>query len=214
MLVEIDLDRLGIAGVGVRDRTRGPDDGRIASTSSCSAGGGRSRPDSAMVSPIDREIAGGGPIFGRHVGDHRPVARRERRDARTEIFDELAGDALPAQPVGDGQGKIGGEHAFLQRAGKPHADHLRHPQHHRHAEHDALGLQPADAPAQHADAVDHRSVAVGADQRVGDSGATPFSSQIVTTVASCSRLMVCMIPVPGGWTVMLRKLPAAHFISR
>ena len=37
----------------------------------------------------------------------------------------------------------------------------------RLAEHRRLGLDPADAPAEHAEAVDHRRVAVGADQRVG-----------------------------------------------
>ena len=34
-------------------------------------------------------------------------------------------------------------------------------------EHRRLGLDPADAPAEHAEAVDHRRVRVGADQRVG-----------------------------------------------
>ena len=37
----------------------------------------------------------------------------------------------------------------------------------RLAEHDGLGLDPADAPAEHAERVDHRGVRVGADQRVG-----------------------------------------------
>ena len=37
----------------------------------------------------------------------------------------------------------------------------------RLAEHDGLGLDAADAPAQHAQAVDHRGMAIGADQRIG-----------------------------------------------
>ena len=38
---------------------------------------------------------------------------------------------------------------------------------HRLAEHGRLGLDAADAPAEHAQAVDHRGVRVGADERVG-----------------------------------------------
>jgi hypothetical protein len=34
-------------------------------------------------------------------------------------------------------------------------------------EHRGLGLDAADAPAEHAEAVDHRGVRVGADERVG-----------------------------------------------
>ena len=37
----------------------------------------------------------------------------------------------------------------------------------RLAEHGGLGLDPAHAPAEHAQAVDHGGMAVGADQRVG-----------------------------------------------
>ncbi len=35
----------------------------------------------------------------------------------------------------------------------------------------------------------------------GTAQSLPPRSSLVTTVASCSRLMVCMIPVPGGWMV-------------
>ena len=38
---------------------------------------------------------------------------------------------------------------------------------HRLAEHGRLGLDAADAPAEHAQAVNHRRVRIGADQRVG-----------------------------------------------
>jgi hypothetical protein len=47
------------------------------------------------------------------------------------------------------------------------ADHLRDQHRHRLAEHRRLGLDAADAPAEHAEAVDHRGVRVGADQGVG-----------------------------------------------
>ncbi len=48
-----------------------------------------------------------------------------------------------------------------------HADDVRREEIHRLAEHAGLGLDAADAPADDADAVDHRGVAIGADQRVG-----------------------------------------------
>ncbi len=37
----------------------------------------------------------------------------------------------------------------------------------RLAEHGRLGLDAADAPAEHGEAVDHRGMRIGADQRVG-----------------------------------------------
>ena len=55
-----------------------------------------------------------------------------------------------------------------QRAREPEADDLRHEHRERLAEHRRLGLDPADAPAEHAEAVDHRRVRVGADERVGE----------------------------------------------
>ena len=61
----------------------------------------------------------------------------------------------------------------MQLALEVHADHVRGQEVHRLAEHAGLGLDAADAPAHHADAVDHRGVAVGADQRVGVVHAVP-----------------------------------------
>ena len=54
-----------------------------------------------------------------------------------------------------------------QRALEVHADDVGREEVHRLAEHAGLGLDAAHAPADDADAVDHRGVAVGADQRVG-----------------------------------------------
>ena len=47
------------------------------------------------------------------------------------------------------------------------ADHLRQEHRHRLAEHRGLRLNAANAPAEHAEAVDHRRVGVGADEGVG-----------------------------------------------
>ena len=53
-----------------------------------------------------------------------------------------------------------------QRAGQPEAHDLRHEHRDRLAEHRGLRLDAADAPAEHAEPVDHRRVRVRADERV------------------------------------------------
>ncbi len=83
-------------------------------------------------------------------------------------LDELADDAVLAQHLGDRQHQVGGRHALLQRAGQLEADHLGDQHRDRLAQHRRLGLDAADAPAEHRQAVDHGRVAVGADQRVRD----------------------------------------------
>ena len=116
---------------------------------------------------VDREEAAGRAIFGRHVGDRRPVGDRQSRDAGAEELDEAPDHALGAQHLGDGEDEVGGGDPLLQRAGQMEADHFGDDHRDRLAEHRRLGLDPADAPAEHAEAVDHGGVAVGADQRVG-----------------------------------------------
>ena len=56
--------------------------------------------------------------------------------------------------------------ALAQRAAEPEADHLRNEHRDGLPEHRGLGFDPADAPAEHAEPVDHRRVGVGAEQRV------------------------------------------------
>ena len=100
-------------------------------------------------------------------------ARSEIVEAGPEELHELPDHAALAQHLGHGQHQIGRGRAFAQPARKPEADHVRQQHRDRLAEHRRLGLDPADAPAQHGKAVDHRRVAVGAHQRVGigDGGA-------------------------------------------
>ena len=54
-----------------------------------------------------------------------------------------------------------------QLAGQLEADDARDEHGDRLAEHRGLGLDAADAPAEHAEAVDHGGVRVGADEGVG-----------------------------------------------
>ena len=70
--------------------------------------------------------------------------------------------------LGHGQHEVGRGRALGQRAGQLEADDLRHEHRERLAEHRRLRLDPADAPAEHAEAVHHRRVRVGADERVGE----------------------------------------------
>src|SRR3546814_3283581 len=88
-------------------------------------------------------------------------------------FDETADDALLAQHLRDGEHEIGRGDALAQRSGELEADDLGDQYRHRLAEHRGLRLDPADAPAEHAEAVDHRRVAVGADERVGIGNLVP-----------------------------------------
>ncbi|KAG1606066.1 hypothetical protein G6F46_013264 [Rhizopus delemar] len=111
---------------------------------------------------VNRKVAGGGAVLGRHVRHHASAAGLQRADAWPEEFHELARDLDGAQPLCHGQRQVGGGDARRQRARQAHADHVRYAQQGGHAEHHRLRLQAADAPAQHADAVDHRGVAVAA----------------------------------------------------
>ena len=116
---------------------------------------------------VDREDAAGRAVLGRHVGDRRAVGERELREAGAEELDELADDAVLAEHLRDGEDEVGRGRALGQRAREADADDLREQHAHRLAEHRGLGLDAADAPAEDAEAVDHRRVRVGADERVG-----------------------------------------------
>ena len=85
-----------------------------------------------------------------------------------EVLDELPDDAGLAQDLRHRQDEVGCGRALGQRARQPESDDLRDEHRDRLAEHRRLGLDPADAPAEHAEAVDHRRVRVGPDERVGE----------------------------------------------
>ncbi len=88
-------------------------------------------------------------------------------EAGPEELDELRHDATLAEHLGHGQNEVGRRGALRQLALEPEAEHLRQQHRDRLAEHRRLGFDPADAPAEDAQAVDHRGVGVGPDQRVG-----------------------------------------------
>ncbi len=116
---------------------------------------------------VDREDRDRGAELRAHVADGRAVGERQHRDAGAVELHELADDAVLAQHLGDREHEVGGGRALRQVAVELEADHARDQHRHRLAEHGRLGLDAADAPADHADAVDHRGVGVGADAGVG-----------------------------------------------
>ena len=65
------------------------------------------------------------------------------------------------------QREIGRGHAFAQRAGQVHADDFRREEINRLPEHARFRFDSAHAPADDAEAIDHRRVRIGADERVG-----------------------------------------------
>ncbi len=74
---------------------------------------------------------------------------------------------MGTQHLGDGQHQVGRRRTLGQLALELEANDLGGKHVHGLAAHDGLGLDAADTPAQHAHAVDHGRVRVGADERVG-----------------------------------------------
>jgi hypothetical protein len=71
-----------------------------------------------------------------------------------------------AKHFGQRQHQVRGRRARGERADGSYADDDRLRKEHRLPEHRGLGLDPADAPSQHAEAVDHRGVRIRPDERV------------------------------------------------
>ena len=116
---------------------------------------------------VDGEHRRGGAELRAHVADRGAVGQRDGGDAGAVELDELPDDAVLAQHLGDREDEVGGGGAVGQLAGQLEADDAGDEHRDRLAEHGRLGLDAADAPAQDAEAVDHRGVAVGADAGVG-----------------------------------------------
>jgi hypothetical protein len=107
-------------------------------------------------------------IFGGHVGDRGAVGKREARKARPVELHKFSDDAFLAQHLGHGQHQVGRGGPFGQPAVQLEADHGRNQHREGLAQHRGLRLDAAHAPAQNAQAVDHRGVGIGADKRVGE----------------------------------------------
>ncbi len=116
---------------------------------------------------VDREDRAGRAELRRHVADRRAVGERQRGEPCPEELDEAPDDPGRAQQLGHREHEVGRRRTLAQGAVQAHADDLRQQHRHRLAEHRRLRLDPADPPAEHAEAIDHRRVRVGPDERVG-----------------------------------------------
>ncbi len=117
---------------------------------------------------VDRKEAAGRTVFRRHVGERRAVGHGKLIEAGAAELDEFLDEIVLTQKLRRGEHEVGRHHPGRQLADEPAADHLGNGQRHRLPQHHRRRLDAADAPAEHAQRVDHRGVAVGAEQRVGE----------------------------------------------
>jgi hypothetical protein len=117
---------------------------------------------------VDGEETARRAVLRGHVPDRGAVGQRQPHEPGAEVLHELPDDAGRPQDLRHGQHEVGRGRALRQRAGQLEPDDLRDQHRDRLAEHRGLRLDPADAPAEHAEPVDHRRVRVGADERVGE----------------------------------------------
>ncbi len=116
---------------------------------------------------VDGEESDGRAVFGRHVRDGGAIGQAERSDAGAVELDELRDDALLAEHLRHGEDQVGCGGSARQFALQMEADDIGQQHGNGLAEHACLGLDAADAPAHHAQSVNHGGVRIGAHQRVG-----------------------------------------------
>ena len=115
---------------------------------------------------VDREVSARGAVLRRHVPERGAVGQRKVGEAVAEVLDELADDAGLAQDLSHRQDEVGGGCSLRQGTVQAEAHNLRYQHRDRLAQHGGLGLDPANAPPEDAEPVDHRRVRVGADDGV------------------------------------------------
>ena len=115
---------------------------------------------------VNGEEADRRAVFGRHVPESGTVWHGQSRGAFAVVLDELPDHARLPQQFGDAQNQVGRGHPLAQSAVEVHAHHVGQQEVDRLAEHRRLGLDPADAPTEDPQPVDHGRMRVGAHQRV------------------------------------------------
>ena len=144
------------------------------------------------------------PYSGAMLATVARSARLNCAQAAAVELDELADHALLAQHLRDGQHQVRRGAAFGHLAVQLESDHLGQQHGDRLAQHAGLGFNPAHAPADHAQAVDHRRMGIRADQRIGICRRIR-SALRNTTEARYSRFTWCTMPVSGGTTRKFRN---------
>src|SRR5579883_1468579 len=105
---------------------------------------------------IHREERGRRAELRRHVGDGCAIRQAQRTWALASKLYEAAYHAMLAQHLRHSQHQVGGRRAFRHRAREPHTDYFRRKQIEWLAQQHSLRLDAANAPAQDAQAVNHR----------------------------------------------------------
>ena len=107
---------------------------------------------------IDRKVSHGRAVLGRHVADRGAIRQRQRGGAFAVELDKFPHDFLRPQHLGDVEREVRRGDTFPQRAGHMHADDFRREEIDRLPEHAGFRFDPADAPADHTETVDHGGV--------------------------------------------------------
>ena len=127
---------------------------------------------------VDGEVADGSAVLGRHVGDGRALRNGQGGSAFAMELDELSHHLRLAQHLGDGEDEVGRRDARAQFPGQVHAHHVGREEVDRLAQHRRLGLDPADAPADDTQSVDHRGVRIGSDEGVRIDHSVPLEDTL------------------------------------
>ena len=116
---------------------------------------------------VDGEEAACGAVFGRHVSDRCTVRDGQCCQAGAVELDEFFYNSDVSEHLCNGEHEVCRCSAFRQTAGKFHTDDFGYEHVVGLAEHHGLCFDAADAPTEHAEAVDHSGVRIGTDAGVG-----------------------------------------------
>ena len=115
---------------------------------------------------VDGEEPTGRAVFGGHIGDGGAVSEAQATQAVTTKFDKFIDHAMFAQQFGHAQHQVGGGCTWAQAPRQTHPNHFGGQHGEGLAEQYCLGFDATHTPTQHAQAIDHGGVAVGANQGV------------------------------------------------
>src|SRR5690606_35521079 len=146
---------------------------------------------------VDWEHCGGRAEFWGHVADGCTVSQWHCGHAFAVELNELANNTVLAQHFGDGQHHVGCGSASWDLACQLEADNAWDQHGDRLAEHCCFGLDAANAPTQHAQAVDHGGVGVGAYAAIWVSA--QYAVDFAGHDGACQVLDVDLVHDAGAW---------------
>ena len=123
---------------------------------------------------VDRKKSHRRPIFRGHIGDSCTVGRVKSSGALAKEFNKFSDNIRFTQHLSYSQNEVCRGRTLWQFAGQMHTHNVRRQKIHGLTEHSSLSLNAADAPADDTEAVDHRSVRIRSDKRIGKINAFPL----------------------------------------